>query len=116
MPKPLALRVLTPTTRLLDLPSVAWIQATLIDGQIGIWPDHAPLLAETRRGPLQYGNETGPHRLDLEAGILQIEPGMVSVFTSGLAETGQTVSSFASSLKTPARLRQVLLSMMTDEK
>lgn len=90
MAKSLALKVLTPAEILLDVPEVAWVQAQLADGGcIGIWPGHAPLLAQTVKGLLRYAEtaETDAGALDLEAGILQIDRQGVMIFTSGLATT-----------------------------
>jgi F0F1-type ATP synthase epsilon subunit len=87
----LRLTVLTPAETLLDVERVAWVQVQLADGGgIGIWPGHAPLLAETVAAPLRYADALGEHALDLEAGILQIERDGVTIFTSGLA--GQAIS------------------------
>jgi F0F1-type ATP synthase epsilon subunit len=84
--KPLNLTVLTPAEVLLDVADVAWAQVQLADGGgIGIWPGHAPLLAETVTAPLRYADAAGEHSLDLEAGILQIGRDGVTIFTSGLA-------------------------------
>jgi F0F1-type ATP synthase epsilon subunit len=78
----LRLTVLTPARTLAQAEDVAWVQARLADGcGIGIYPGHAPLLAETVTAPLRYADPTGEHALDLEAGILQIERGSVTIFT-----------------------------------
>jgi len=79
--------VLTPAEALLDVEGVAWVQAHLADGGgIGIYPGHAPLLAESLTAPLRYADGSGEHTLDLEAGILQVGHGSVTVFTSGPAQ------------------------------
>jgi F0F1-type ATP synthase epsilon subunit len=71
---------------LLEADNVIWVQTQLADGAgIGIYPRHAPLLAETVPAPLHYADESGEHTLDLEGGILQIEGDRVTIFTSGLA-------------------------------
>jgi F0F1-type ATP synthase epsilon subunit len=91
MIEPLRLTVLTPTQTLLDVRGVAWIQVQLADGGgIGIWPGHAPLLAETVAAPLRYADALGEHALDLEAGILQIARDSVTIFTSGLTRQAVT--------------------------
>ncbi len=85
MSKPLRLTVVTPAETLLDAEGVAWVQARLIDGGgVGIYPGHAPLLAETVIAPLRYADLLGEHTLDLEAGILQVDDSGVTIFTSGL--------------------------------
>jgi F0F1-type ATP synthase epsilon subunit len=86
--KSLRLMVLTPAETLLDRAEVSWVQVQLSDGGgIGIYPGHAPLLAETVSAPLRYADELGEHTLDLAAGILQVEYDGVTIFTSGLAQT-----------------------------
>ena len=84
MARPLRLTVLTPAETLLDLGEAAWVQVRLADGGgIGIYPGHAPLLAETVAAPLRYADPSGEHALDLEAGILQVDGDGVTIFTSG---------------------------------
>ena len=84
MAKTLRLTVLTPAETLLDLGEAAWVQVRLADGgPIGIYPGHAPLLAETVAAPLRYADPSGEHALDLEAGILQVDGDGVTIFTSG---------------------------------
>jgi len=83
MIEPLRLVVLTPERPLLEARDVAWVQARLADGgPIGIYPGHAPLLAETAAAPLRYADPSGEHALDVAAGILQVGDGDVTVFTA----------------------------------
>ena len=90
MVKPLRLTVLTLAETLLDVGEVDWVQARLADGGgIGIYPGHAPLLAETVTALLRYADPSGEHTLDLEAGILQVERDGVTVFTSGVAHDAE---------------------------
>jgi F0F1-type ATP synthase epsilon subunit len=82
----LRLTVLTPGKTLLDTRGVAWVKARLTDGAgIGIWPLHAPLVAETVRGRVNYADEAGEHSLDLEAGILQVDGDGVTILTSSMS-------------------------------
>jgi F0F1-type ATP synthase epsilon subunit len=75
---------LTPAETLLDVGQAAWVQVRLADGGgIGIYPGHAPLLAETVAAPIRYADPSGEQALDLEAGILQVDGDGVTVFTSG---------------------------------
>ncbi len=82
----LHLSVQTPAERLLELDGVAWVQVELADGgSIGIWPEHAPLVAETVRGTLRWADAQGEHRRALEAGILDIAHNRVTIMTMGFA-------------------------------
>jgi F0F1-type ATP synthase epsilon subunit len=90
MSKPLRLTVLTPAETLLDVGEVAWVQACLADGGgIGIYPGHAPLLAETVTAPLRYADPSGEHTREVEAGILQVDGSGVTILTSGLVQTSE---------------------------
>lgn len=81
----LHLTVLTPARTLLDVESAAWVQAQLADGgPVGIYPGHAPLLAETVAAPLRYADRSGEHALDLGGGILRVNGEGVMVLTRGV--------------------------------
>jgi len=82
--KSLSVRVITPTETILEIKDAAWVQVQLVDGSLGIWPGHAPLLAETISAQLRYAAGTHEHALDVEAGILQIDREGVTIFTGGL--------------------------------
>ena len=83
MNKSFRLTVLTPEQTLLDTQGVAWVQVHLADGSpIGVYPGHAPLLAETVAAPLRYQDPSGEHAVDLNAGILQVSDEGVTVFAS----------------------------------
>jgi F0F1-type ATP synthase epsilon subunit len=72
---------MTPAQMLLEAKGVTWMQAHLADGgPIGIYPGHAPLLAETVAAPLRYADASGEHAIDLDAGILQVSSVDVTVF------------------------------------
>jgi len=115
--KRLRLTVLTPAETLLDVEGVTWVQALLADGGgIGIYPGHAPLLAETVTAPLRYADRSDEHTLDLEAGILQVDRGGVTIFTGGLAQTSEIleISEVSGSTRFD-RLAQALLSAMREQ-
>ncbi|MHB0856053.1 MAG: hypothetical protein ACYC5M_00615 [Anaerolineae bacterium] len=91
MPEFLRLRVLEPGLFLLDAPEVEWVQVLLADGGgIGIYPGHAPLLAETMTGSLLYADARGEHEVILAAGVLQVDPETVVINTSGVVDEAQT--------------------------
>lgn len=82
----LHLSVQTPAESLLELDGVAWVQVELADGgSIGIWPGHAPLLAEMVRAPLRWADAQGEHQRALEAGVLEIAHDRVTIMTMGFA-------------------------------
>jgi F-type H+-transporting ATPase subunit epsilon len=83
----LHLTVLLPGEVLLDGIDIAWVQVQLADGGgIGIYPGHAPLLAETVTAPLRYADDEGEHTLDLVAGILHVDSQGATILTTGEKE------------------------------
>jgi F0F1-type ATP synthase epsilon subunit len=78
--EPLGLRVITPIETIVKAEDVAWVRVTLADeGGLGIYPGHAPLLAETLAGALRYADAAGEHVVELSAGILSIQKDVVTV-------------------------------------
>ena len=78
------LQIITPVATLIDITEASWVRARLADGApISIWPHHAPLLAETVVGQLEYEDENGVAAVDVGAGILHVAHNMVTVLTLG---------------------------------
>jgi len=85
---PWRLTIRTPAETTLDVRGVTRVQVQLADGgPITILPGHAPLLAETVRAPLSYVDAAGEHSIPVNAGLLHITRGRVTVYTSGWAES-----------------------------
>ncbi|HDQ73318.1 MAG TPA: F0F1 ATP synthase subunit epsilon [Chloroflexi bacterium] len=78
---PLHLNVLTPTKTICDVEDVQHVHVHLSDGYpIGIYPGHAPLLAETVAGPLRYTDDSeDEHTINLAAGILHVDTNVVHI-------------------------------------
>jgi len=96
--KRLQLTVLTPEGPWLEVPDAEWVQLQLADGGgVGIYPDHAPLLAETQTSALRYaaGGQEQQTAI-LETGILRVETKRVLLLTSGPADAAGTNSGSAS--------------------
>ena len=61
MARSLHLHVLTPAETLLRA-DAQWVHVRLADGAgISIYPEHAPLLAETLTASLRYADSSGEH-------------------------------------------------------
>lgn len=102
----------TPEETLLEARDVHWVQIRLADGgEIGILPGHAPLLAETVTSPLRYADDTGEYTVAVQAGILQITTGQVSIYTTGLAaeDAISAMPAASNGEKRFARLMETLL-------
>ncbi|NLT74561.1 MAG: hypothetical protein GXX94_10310 [Chloroflexi bacterium] len=66
------LLVLTPEQVLFD-GSVRWAQIPLEDGFLGVYPEHAPLIASVGGGTLRYLTESGEEALSPGPGVLVID-------------------------------------------
>ena len=77
------LLVVTPDRQLLLKDNLTWVKATLLDGEIGIKANHAPLLAETVDGPVIFSVDDEKQSIDIHAGILKIDKKGVVIFTTG---------------------------------
>ncbi len=83
--------VLTPEETLLETAGLGRIRLPLSDGgSLGIRPGHHPLLAETREGQVEYGEEEYTETVQLRAGILRVDRNRVTIYTSGWAGENQT--------------------------
>jgi len=111
--KLLRLRVLTPAETMIDVEEATRLQARLVDGGgISIYPGHAPLIAETVTAPLRYTDPAGEHTLEVKAGILVVDAGAVTIFTSGHAQPSESQQLSPGSEMRFDRLAQALLATM----
>lgn len=116
MTKGLSLQILTPNAVLLSTADVAWIQVTLTDGSLGIWPGHTALLAATVNAPLRYqDNSQAEHRLNLMGGVLQIKANTVTIFTPGLQSEAENQPAAPTQAGQFQRLTAALLATLNGE-
>ena len=87
------LRILTPERVRLET-SAHWVQIPTVDGLLGIWPLHAPLIGLVIPGDVEYEAEDGVHREWVEGGVLNIRHGQVLILT-GSREQGRMSSASA---------------------
>jgi F-type H+-transporting ATPase subunit epsilon len=52
-----------------------------VEGEIGILPDHMPLMTQINPGELRYTTPEGEHFLAVGSGFLEVLPDRVSVMT-----------------------------------
>jgi F0F1-type ATP synthase epsilon subunit len=80
----LRLTVLTPSETVVEADQVQWVHVKLVGAKaLTIWPEHAPLLAETASEALRYVDASGEHATDLPAGVLQVRDNTVTLFLAG---------------------------------
>ncbi|MFH1086645.1 MAG: F0F1 ATP synthase subunit epsilon, partial [Chloroflexota bacterium] len=65
------LLVLSPEQVLYQGPA-AWVDVPLLDGSIGIWPGHAPLVAALGEGTVRFQTQRGEREVPVVAGILRV--------------------------------------------
>ncbi len=84
----LRLRILTPEEALFE-GEVDWAQVPVLDGLVGIWPGHAPLVAPINPGPVSYSIRGEVRNLFIRSGILRVTPDecVVLVGVQGNEET-----------------------------
>jgi hypothetical protein len=84
-PNRLHLVVLTPE-EILFQGAVLWAQVPLIDGMVGVWPGHAPLIGRIDQGIVEYATSTGTEKLAVASGVLRVDEERCIVLVGALAE------------------------------
>lgn len=92
MPKTFQLKVLTPNATVLD-EQVEQIVAKSIDGEIGILPDHIPLITPLTLAPLQYFSGGEKKVAAVLGGMMEVSKDGVTIISdhAALAENIDTV-------------------------
>lgn len=82
-PERLRVEVLSVGTTAVLLENVKSLVVRLEDGSLlGILTKHAPLIAATGEGTLQYTDDEGYHEVNVDAGILTVKNNLVSILTT----------------------------------
>jgi F-type H+-transporting ATPase subunit epsilon len=76
----LRLKVVTPRLLLVDA-DVEEVQVPTIDGLIGVYPGHRPLMAAIGRGTLSYRQAGDEESFAIDGGTAEIRPDRVLIFT-----------------------------------
>ena len=79
------LRVVTSKSLLVET-EVDEVQIPTIDGLIGVFPHHRPLVAALGRGVLTYRQGKYEERFPIEGGYAEVGPDAVIVFTESTEE------------------------------
>ena len=83
----LTVSVISPERVLFEGPAESVI-APAFDGQVGILPQHAPLMTLLGRGELQVASEGAMRRFTVSGGFLQVVDDAVRVVTEAAAPVG----------------------------
>lgn len=81
----LKLEIVTPEKRVLDA-DVDSVTLTTASGEVGILPNHAPLISALRPGVLSYSNKGSVEKLAVSGGFVEVNNDKVAV----LADTAET--------------------------
>ncbi len=111
----LTLRVISPERIILEKEGLNAVNIPLADGYpIGIRPGHAPLIAETIKGIVQYRTNQQENEIHLHAGVMNLRENIINVLTAG--EVDKTPESLAESVPTEFdRLMQTLIHQVYPE-
>jgi len=74
------LRIVTSRALLVET-DVDEVQIPTIDGLIGVYPEHSPLIVALGRGTLAYRQARYEERFEIDGGYAEIGPASVLVFT-----------------------------------
>ena len=74
----LKLEVITPEQIALQDESTS-VVVPGVDGELGIWPNHAPLLAGLKPGVITYKTASGTQKLVVSGGFIEISNNVISV-------------------------------------
>lgn len=77
------LQILSPEEVLVDA-RVQWVQVPLVDGLIGIWPGHAPLIGALDGGVVEYALPDEVRELPVVSGVLRVTSERCVVLVSRL--------------------------------
>ena len=76
--KTLKLEVITPERVALQDESTSVIVPG-VDGELGIWPNHAPILAGLKPGVISYKTASGTEKLVVSGGFVEVANNTISV-------------------------------------
>ncbi len=108
----LQLTVLTPERVLLSVDEAVKVRLRLADGAwLSIYPNHAPLVAETLAGPLQYETEIEAGDVELGEGILCVIHNRVDVLTRGPQQQDTAPEEIETERKFDRLARQLMLAL-----
>ena len=84
--KTLKLEVITPERVALQDESTS-VSVPGVDGELGIWPNHAPLLAGLKPGVISYKTASGTEKLVVSGGFVEIANNTISVIAPAAAKS-----------------------------
>ena len=80
------LSVISPERKVFEGPA-KFLVVPAFDGELGVLPGHAPLMALLGQGTLKIVTETGTRRFDVSGGFVQVKDDVVSVLSEEAEES-----------------------------
>ena len=93
----LRLEIVTPERRVLD-ETVDSVTVPAVNGEVGILPNHAPLISALKSGVLAYTKAGATERMVVSGGFVEVGMDKVSVLTD-IAETAADINIEAARLE-----------------
>ena len=91
MAKMMQLEIVTPDRSLLLRDDVTYVLAEALDGGIGIFANHAPLISTLKAAPLKYRDAQGvEHFASLDVGFMEVGQNKVTIL-SAKAELAENI-------------------------
>jgi F-type H+-transporting ATPase subunit epsilon len=94
----LRLEIVTPERRVLD-ETVDSVTIPAVNGEVGILPNHAPLISALKSGILAYTKGGTTEKLVVSGGFVEVGADKVSVLTD-IAETSEDINCRKGSCRT----------------
>ena len=85
----LSLEIVTPQRKVLEA-QTAWVTLPGSEGEMGILPEHIPLVTTLETGIVTYTGEQGNHSLAVHWGYAQVEKNRVTILAE-LAESAEDI-------------------------
>lgn len=107
MAKTIRLDIVTPN-RVVYTADVNMVIARATDGDLGILPGHAPLIAALDIWPLRLLTDDGEHQVAICSGFIEVRPDAVTILAScaELPETIDIARAAAAKERAEARIRE----------
>lgn len=102
--KTLKLEVITPEKVALQDESLSVI-VPAADGELGIWPNHAPLLAGLKPGVITYKTASGTEKLVVSGGFIEVANNTISILAPAAEKSSELDFARAEAAKKRAQER-----------
>lgn len=93
----LKLEIVTPEKKVLD-ETVDTVTVPTATGEVGILPNHAPLISSLRPGILSYSNKGATERMVVSGGFIEVNSNKVSILAD-IAENSDEIDVEAAKLE-----------------